>query len=143
MTVPTDFSAASGGEGRAAAVKRPVPSPDSVATTKGAGLLAMAADLLPAVVGDGPMLSSDVHATLYSAARVLPDGDDRGQAHLAADQAEEMFAAYLVAAGETDRVGSPRHTVRGWVSGAPMWAVARGLRAAAGYFCRPETHQPL
>jgi hypothetical protein len=49
----------------------------------------MAADLLSAVVGDGPMLSCDVHATLYSA------------------------------------------------------AVSRGLHAAAGYFWRPETHQPL
>ncbi|HEY2668877.1 MAG TPA: hypothetical protein VGJ07_00730 [Rugosimonospora sp.] len=116
---------------------------DSVATTTGAGLLAMAADLLPTVVGDGPMLSSDVHATLYSAARVLPGGDDRGRAHLVADQAEEMFAAYLVAAGETGPARSPRHTVRGWVTGSPMWAVARGLRAAARYFWRPGAHQPL
>ena len=117
--------------------------PAGPVATSGAGLLAMAADLLPAVVGDGPMLSSDVHATLFSAACVLPGGDDRGRAHLVADQAEEMFAAYLVAAGETGPARSASHTVRGWVSGCPMWAVSHGLRAAALHFWRPGAHQPL
>jgi hypothetical protein len=116
---------------------------DSVAATTGAGLLAMAADLLPTVVGDGPMLSSDVHATLFSAASVLPGGDDRGRAHLVADQAEEMFAAYLVAVGETGSTGSASHTVRGWATGSPMWAVIRGLRAAAGHFRRSAAHSSL
>jgi hypothetical protein len=95
------------------------------------------------VVGNGPVLGSDVHATLFSAACVLPGGDDRGRAHLVADQAEEMFAAYLVAAGETGPARSASHIVRGWVTGCPMWAVACGLRAAARHFWHPEAHQPL
>jgi hypothetical protein len=106
---------------------------DSVATKTSATLLAMAADLLPAVVGNGPMLSSDLHASLYSAARIMPHGDDLGRAHLVADQAEELFAGYLVTAGEASEGRSVSHTVRGWAAGAPVEVATQGLRAAARY----------
>jgi hypothetical protein len=128
MTVPTDPVAVTA---------------EPVAATAGVGLLAMAADLLPTVVGDGPMLSSDVHATLLSAASALPGGDDRAHAQLAADHAEELFAAYLVAAGEVGPARSAGRTVRGWATGSPMWAVTRGLRAAAAHFCRSEARPSL
>jgi hypothetical protein len=98
-----------------------------------ANLLAMAADLLPSVVGNGPMLSSDLHASLYSVARLMPLGDDPGRAHLQADQAEELFATYLAASGLV-RAGRPvSHAVRGWAAGTPVGVVARELRAAAQF----------
>jgi hypothetical protein len=93
----------------------------------------MAADLLPAVVGNGPLLSSDLHASLYSAVRMMPHGDDRGRAHLVADQAEELFAAYLVAVGEVLPGRCVSHTVRGWAAGAPIEVATRQLRAAATF----------
>jgi hypothetical protein len=109
-----------------------------------ANLLTMAADLLPAVVGNGPMLSSDLHASLYSVARLMPLGDDLGRAHLQADQAEELFATYLVAAGRVPAGRSVSHVVRGWAAGTPIRVVARELRAAARYLStgRPATHTP-
>jgi hypothetical protein len=94
----------------------------------------MAADLLPAVVGNGPMLSSDLHASLFSAVRLMPHGDDLGRAHLVADQAEELFAAYLVEVRDIRAGRSVSHTVRGWAAGVPVEVVARELRAAAKFF---------
>ncbi len=117
---------------------RSVPS-DAVAVQTSANLLVMAADLLPAVVGNGPMLSSDLHASLYSVARMMPLGDDRGRAHLQADQAEELFARYLVAAGGVAAGGSVSHVVRGWAAGTPVHVVARELRAAAQFLCSTGT----
>lgn len=107
----------------------------SVATKTSADLLCMAADLLPAVVGHGPMLSSDLHASLFSAVRLMPHGEDLGRAHLVADQAEELFAAFLVAIGAVSAAHSVSRTVRGWVAGTPVEVVARELRAAASFYC--------
>lgn len=107
----------------------------SVATKTSADLLCMAADLLPAVVGNGPMLSSDLHASLFSAVRLMPHGEDMGRAHLVADQAEELFAAFLVASHAVSASHPVSRTVRGWVAGAPVAVVARELRAAAQFFC--------
>jgi hypothetical protein len=107
--------------------------PASVGTKTSVDLLSMAADLLPAVVGNGPMLSSDLHASLFSAARLMPQGGDLGRAHLVADQAEELFARYLVDVRDVRSGGSVSHTVRGWAAGAPVEAVARELRAAAKF----------
>jgi hypothetical protein len=98
-----------------------------------ANLLTMAADLLPAVVGNGPMLSSDLHASLYSVARLMPLGDDLGRAHLQADQAEELFATYLVAAGRVPAGRPVSRAVRLWAAGTPLGVVARELRAAAQF----------
>lgn len=105
----------------------------SVATRTSAALMLMAADLLPAVVGHGPMLGSDLHTSLYSAVRLMPHGDDLGRAHLVADQAEELFATYLVAVGEVRPGRSVSHTVRGWAAGAPVEVATRELRAAARF----------
>ena len=105
----------------------------SVATRTSAALMLMAADLLPAVVGNGPMLSSDLHTSLYSATRMMPHGDDLGRAHLVADQAEELFATYLVAVGEVRPGRSVSHTVRGWAAGTPVGVATRELRAAAKF----------
>ena len=105
----------------------------SVATRTSAALMLMAADLLPAVVGNGPLLSSDLHTSLYSAIRLMPHGDDLGRAHLVADQAEELFATYLVAVGEVRPGRSVSHTVRGWAAGAPVEVATRELRAAARF----------
>jgi hypothetical protein len=126
MTVPPDMG---------------VPSDMTVlpAVKSGANLLAMAADLLPAVVGNGPMLSSDLHASLYSVARLMPLCDDLGRAHLQADQAEELFATYLVVAGRVPAGRSVSHVVREWAAGTPVRVVARELRAAARFLSRgPE-----
>jgi hypothetical protein len=69
----------------------------------------------------------------------MPLGEDRGRAHLQADQAEELFARYLVAAGEVHTGGSVSHVVRGWAAGTPVRVVARELRAAAQFLCSART----
>jgi hypothetical protein len=108
--------------------------PASVATRTSADLLSMAADLLPAVVGNGPMLSSDLHSSLFSAVRLMPHGDDLGRAHLVADQAEELFAAFLISVREVRAGRSVSHTIRGWAAGATAEVVAGELRAAAQFY---------
>jgi|SRR4051794_36894274 hypothetical protein len=115
----------------------------SVATRTSAALMLMAADLLPAVVGNGPLLSSDLHASLYSAVRMMPHGDDLGRAHLVADQAEELFASYLVATGEVRPGRSVSHTVRGWAAGAPVEVATRELRAAARFLSSADAAGPV
>jgi hypothetical protein len=108
--------------------------PASVATRTSADLLLMAANLLPAVVGNGPMLSSDLHASLFSAVRLTPHGDDLGRSHLVADQAEELFAAFLVGRRDVRAGRSVSHTVRGWVAGMTVELAAREMRAAAQFY---------
>src|SRR5256885_1605899 len=66
----------------------------TVATRTAAALLLMAADLLPAVVGNGPLLSSDLHTSLYSAVRMMPHGDDPGRLRLHARSGAEVTTAY-------------------------------------------------
>ena len=114
----------------------------SVASRTTAALLLMAADLLPAVVGNGPLLSSDLHTSLYSAVRMMPHGDDLGRAHLVADQAEELFATYLVATGGVRPGRTVSHTVRGWAAGAPVEVATRELRAAARFLSSADPAAP-
>jgi hypothetical protein len=102
----------------------------------------MAADLLPSVVGQGPMLSSDIHASLFAVARCLPTGDDRARAHRLADHAEQMLAAHLVASGEVAQATSTSQTLRGWAAGAAMPAVIHRLRAAATQYRRETAGTP-
>jgi hypothetical protein len=112
--------------------------PGSDPSTIGTGLLAMAADLMPSLVGEGPMLSSDIHASLFTVARFLPHGDDCASAHCLADHAEQMLAAHLVASGEVAPGASTSQTLRSWAAGASMPAVIARLRAAAEQYRREE-----
>jgi len=95
-----------------------------------AALLARAGDLLPEVVGQGHLLSGDVHAALFSAAIV---GAGTAEcAHRAADRAEDELAAFLIGTGATRPDGATSRTLRGWLVGRDVGSVVVALRAAGG-----------
>ncbi len=94
-------------------------------------LLDRTAAALPAAVGPYPMLSGDLHTTLYHTAAQLLPAVDTEQAHRLADRAEAVLAEYLVAVCEARSGDCVTRTLRGWLVGQPTPTVARALRAAA------------
>jgi hypothetical protein len=100
------------------------------APATGPDLLARAAVLLSAVVGPGPMMGSDVHAALTQAARVRA-GDDFAEAYRLADEASEMFTAWLIEIGEANPYQPASQVLRGWLLHRRLGTVSYALRAAA------------
>jgi hypothetical protein len=100
-------------------------------------VLAVAAYILPAVSSGGLPLSGDVHAALLEALDRLETGAGRHHRLRLADDARDMFAAYLVAAGLTPAAESEGATVRGWVLFQDLTGVRRAL-ADAAWFWRVE-----
>jgi hypothetical protein len=96
-------------------------------------LLAGAAAALPGTLGPDPMLSGDLHITLYRIAsdRICPG--DSARAHRLADRAEEALACYLIAHREIGPGGRVSGTLRNWLAGRPTPAVARALLAASAW----------
>jgi hypothetical protein len=110
-------------------------------TATGPDILARAAVLFPAVVGPGPMLAIDCSSALYQAARLLrAAGDDdraHARAHVLADEAGDMFTAYLTEQGDAAAELTTARTLRGWMLGhRRVSTVVIALRAAAEYYRR-------
>ncbi len=89
-------------------------------------LLILAACLLPGLAGTGPLLSSDLHSTLFEAARHLGYCGTAG-AHRAADHGEAVLVRDLIARGElaADRLVSRR--LHGWLMHQSVKTVVQAL----------------
>lgn len=107
----------------------------------GPDLLAVAAEVLPSVVGYGPVLTVDLHVSLYHAACLLRVGRDRWHRLRLADSAQDLFAAYLVVGRHVEPAGRPRDTVRGWLTRHDLLMVRLALVAASGHW-RIELDSP-
>jgi hypothetical protein len=93
-----------------------------------------AAAILPVVMGTAmPVGCGDVHAALLEALRRLGIGRDRYHRLRLADEARDMFAAYLVAVGGAEP-GRPSDTVRGWMAFQDTTAVVLVLVDAAVFW---------
>lgn len=102
-------------------------------------LLALAADLLPTVVGRAPVLACDVHTALVEAARCSGRGGDRYAELRLATRAVDTFLRYLLVTGQAAPGGRASQTLRGWLRGRPPAGVRRALAAAACHLRpRPE-----
>jgi hypothetical protein len=124
----------------------PVPELDTDTTTgmwRGTGpdLLAIAAETLPSVIGAGPVLTVDLHAALFHAARLLGVGRDRWHRLRLADEAHDLFASYLVAGRHIEPAKRPTDTVRGWLARQDLLMVRLALAAASGHW-RKELESP-
>jgi hypothetical protein len=101
-------------------------------TATGPDVLGRAAVLLPAVVGPWPMLGGDLRTAFMHSIRMR--GADDSQAHRLADEATEMFAAWLVEIGEADGNQPASRVLRGWLGARRMSTVVYALRAAAEHW---------
>lgn len=102
----------------------------------GPDVFMLAAGLLPEVVGAGPVCSGCVHGALFEVLCRLGAGADRFHRLRLADEARDMFAAYVVAVGwavPRERVSA---TVRGWVAMQDLTSLRAALTGAAGYWRR-------
>jgi len=102
----------------------------------GPDLLADAAVVLPVVVGHGRPRSVDVHTALYRVAEARGAGRDRPHRLRLADEALEMFAAYLVAEEFALPAERAKDVARGWLAHRTQAETRGALRAAARYFRR-------
>jgi hypothetical protein len=119
----------------------PVFESDTAATADlwrltGPDLLATAADMLPSVVGPGPVLTVDLHATLYQAACVLGVGRDRWHRLRLAEAAHDMFAAFLIAGRHVEAEPRSTDTIRRWLACQDLLMVRLALAAASGHWQR-------
>jgi hypothetical protein len=90
-------------------------APDATTTgVTGPRLLTEAAELLPMVIGHGPVISSDVHSALFEAAGRLSAGGRCDRLCLA-DQSQSEFVAFLVATGEAVWRGRVSRTLHAWL----------------------------
>jgi hypothetical protein len=80
--------------------------------------------------------SGDMHAALLGALEALGVGSDRYHRLLLADEARDMLAAYLVAAGHAVCEARVSDTMRGWVILQDLNDVRRTMVDAAGYWRR-------
>lgn len=108
------------------------PEPQST----GAELLTTAAEILPSVVGHGPVLLVDLHTALYEAACRTGVGISRPDRLLLAEKAFDLFAGYLVAGAQVPPDVAAGHAVRRWLNSRDDAAAARGLRAAGAFWRR-------
>jgi hypothetical protein len=104
--------------------------------------LVQAAAVLPVVVGCGPVRCVDVHTALYESARGRGMGRDRPHRLRLADEAFDLFAAYLVASGQAANAGRSSDTIWTWLV-CPCQQTYPGLAevqlafvAAGGYWQR-------
>lgn len=100
----------------------------------GPDVLALASDVL--VQMRRLPFSGDVYSALFEALIRLQLGTDRYHRLRLADEARDMFAAYLVTAGRAvveERISA---TVDGWVIVQDLAAVCRALVEAAGFWRR-------
>ncbi len=95
-------------------------------------LLVLAAMLLPEVTGAGPLLSSDIHSSLFAAARSSLRQPD-GLAHRAADLAEAYLTEYLAAVGEVPRSAPVSRVLHGWLLNQTVSGAVRTLCQAAQF----------
>lgn len=100
----------------------------------GPEVLAVAAYVLPLVSSRLPF-SGDVHAALVEALVRLGVGADRHHRLRLADDARDMFATYLMAAGLASPEQRASETVRGWVVFQDLAGVQRALAGAARFWC--------
>lgn len=100
----------------------------------GPDLLADAAVVLPVVVGHGRPRSVDVHTALYRVAEARGAGRDRPHRLRLADEALEMFAAYLVAEEFGLPAARAKDVTRDWLAFRAQADTQRALRAAAAYW---------
>ena len=93
-------------------------------------LLVLAAGRLPEITGTGPVLSSDVHASLFAAAAWLGFGC-AARAHRAADHAEAVLVRDLLARGELTPDDLVSRRLHSWLMHQSVATVAQALHAAA------------
>jgi len=94
-------------------------------------LLVFAAGRLPDITGTGPVLSSDVHTSLFVAACRLGFGGT-ARAHRAADRAEAVLAHDLISRGELSPDAPTNRRLHGWLMHQSVSTVAQALYSAAG-----------
>lgn len=99
----------------------------------GPDLLAYAAGSLPAVACAGPVLAGELHAALFDAARRLR-GAAAEHAHRLADEATDMFVAYLVGTGRAAPDLPLSDTLRGWLRDRHIDLARLELGAAAAWW---------
>ncbi len=104
--------------------------PDLRPNTKHEDLLVLAAHLLPGLAGTGPLLSSDIHSSLFTAASRL-GYIGAADAHRAADHGEAVLVRDLIARGELAADGLASRRLHGWLMHQSVVTVAHALYAAA------------
>jgi hypothetical protein len=100
----------------------------------GPDLLGEAVAVLPEVVGRGPVRCADVHTALYETACVLGVGRDRPHRLQLADEALDLFAAYLVAGRYAAPAARSSGTIRRWLIHTDQAEARMMLAAAAGHW---------
>lgn len=116
-----------------AAGQSPVRAPGFGAA--GPDVLAYAAHVLPLVAHRRPF-SGDVHAALFEALNRLGVGTDRYHRLRLADEATDMLAVYLVAAGRAAPQARTSKTIRGWLVCQDLAGVGWALLEAACFWRR-------
>lgn len=96
-------------------------------------LLALAADVLPRVVGRAPVLACDLHTALVEAARRSGRGGDRYATLQLASRAVDGFLRYLLETGQAVPGSRASQTLRGWLRGRNPAGVRQALAAAADH----------
>jgi hypothetical protein len=108
-------------------------APDVVPGPTGPDVLAVAAHVLPGVPVGRPF-SGDVHAALVVACDALDVDVNRHHRLQLGDEARDLLAAFLVAAGRASPEYRASATLRGWVILQARDDVRQAMVDAAGYW---------
>ena len=110
----------------------------------GPSLLLGAAAVLPPVAGRGPLRCVDLHTALVEGACLVGMGRDRHHRLRLADQALDLFAAYLVASRRAAPADRSKDVVQAWLACADLADVQLSLAAAAAdWLTEPASSDPL